>query len=137
MKRIILALLLVFCVASMASAANFVEILRNDKFFIYIDVDSLQNKGDYVTCWTKWIPKGKELERYNKMFKKKVSHLMGFDAYKVNDRQTQRLAEYCFYKNGEYEKNFAWDLTSNGWVEIVPQSYSESIWESVKTIAGY
>lgn len=136
-RKIILAFLLIFCFAYTASAANFVEIIRDDNFLIYIDVDSLQDKGDYLTCWTKWIPRGKELERYNKMTKKKVSHLMGFDAYKVNDHQSQRLAEYYYYKNGEHEKNFAWNLTSNGWEELVPQSYGEFIWGRVKAIAGY
>jgi hypothetical protein len=131
-KRIILALLLVFCVASTASAANFVEICRDDYFLIYIDIDFLQPKGDYVTCWTKWIPRGKELEKVNKFFKKKVSHYMQFYAYKIYDRQSQELVKLVYFENGEFETFLNRNLTINGWKEIIPQTYGEMIWELVK-----
>ncbi|MCE5201150.1 MAG: hypothetical protein LLF78_01355 [Synergistaceae bacterium] len=135
-KKIIVALLLAFCVASMASAANFVEIYRDDDYYsIYLDSDSFQNKGDYVTCWKKCIPIGEELKRVNKISKKKVSHFMYFDAYKLNERQSQNLAQYVYFENGEHEELFNSNLSIDKWKEIVPETVGEHIWEWVKAIS--
>lgn len=129
MKKIILGLLLIFCVVSMASAANFVEIGRDENYLIYIDMDSLQNKGDYLTCWIKTIPRGKELEKLNKNSKNKLSFIMLFSAYKVNERQMQALATYFYYEDSDHETILNRNLTINGWEEIIPQTYAEFIWE--------
>lgn len=139
MKKVVLALLLVFYVASMSSAANFVEVYRNkdDGYLIYIDLDTLQNKGEYVTCWSKWIPRGKELERINKMEKRKVSYFMHYSAYKLYERQDQLLQAHVYFKNGENETSHISNLAVNGWSEIVPQTVGEIVWESVKAIAGH
>ena len=135
MKKVIVALLLVFCVASMASAANFVEIYRDDDCLYYLDSDSFQDKGDYATCWTKFIPRGEELKRANKIFKKNVSYFMEFYAYKLNERQSQKLAAYVYYENGEHEELLNSNLSMDNWKEVIPETIGEFIWECVEAIA--
>lgn len=134
MRKIILAFLLILCVASTSRAVDFVEIIKDDNFLIYIDADSMQKEGDYWTFWTKWIPRGEQLKLINKTKNKKVSHIMQFSAFKIKIPQRQLLAEYYYYKNGEYEKNFASEFIYNGWQEVPPESYAKLFWEIIKVI---
>lgn len=137
MKKIIMALLFIFCIASTANAANFVEIHRDDNFIIYLELDSFQNKGDYATCWTKLIPRGKFLERQNKLNKKNVSHFMRFDAYKLNEFQIQLLQAIVYFKDGGNNTLYSSNLLANKWEEVVPGSIAEAVWKSVRNIAKY
>lgn len=128
-RKMILVFLLMLCVATTASAANFVEIIRDDSFLVYLDLDSLQDKGDYLTCWTKWIPRGKEAQQYKNYYKKTVVHQMIISAYKKNTCQKQDIAIYTYFKEGNYSEDLVRNLTSEGWQDIIPQSYGESVWK--------
>jgi len=134
-KKIIMALLFIFCIASTANAANFVEIYRDNNYLVYLDLDSFQNKGDYATCWTKLIPMGKELERQNKAFNKNVSHFINFGAYKLNEHQLQFLSGYVYFENGADLVLLHSDFSIYNWQEIVPESIGEYIWKSINIIA--
>lgn len=133
MRKIILALLLIFFISSFASATDFSEIATDDSYSIYVDWDSFQysNKEDYYTFRTKWIPRGKVVQVYKNFYKKTVSHQITIDAYKPGAPQIQELEVYTFFNDGSHIKNMARNYTTNGWKKIIYGSYAHYIWWGV------
>lgn len=131
MKKIILALFLMLYIASMASAAKFYVIANNEDYTISIDLESLMDQLGAATCWTKWVPKGEELKRYNKITGKEVSYLLDFTAYALYQHQYQSLESHVYYKDGKHDIIFKQKI-SNAWEEIIPDSQIELIWNIVK-----
>ena len=138
MKKVIILILLLLSFASAANAANFMEIMRDDRFLIYIDTESIQDKDSYCSVWEKWIPRGKEATEIKKELKGDVDYWMRLTAHKKDAKESQTLAMYVYMKNGRI-KEFVSSNTplSFKWKPIIPGSVAEEIYDLIMHAIGY
>lgn len=138
MKRYVLYIFMIlslFFVAP-ASAANFVEVIRDDKNLVYIDLASVQDKQYYYTVWEKWIPrtieikhiiqKALEQSRHNiKISADDFSHQLILCAYHKTEPKYETLAIYYYDKNGNTILRESLPFDPYQWSDIPPNTYAE------------
>lgn len=129
--------LILFAFVATSHAANFVEILRNEEYLVYIDIESMQDKSMYVSVWEKWIPRGRTAIEAKKAYKSDVDFYMNLCAYKKDSREWQPLAFYAYLKNGKIEQEVsAHEPYSFKWEPIVPGSIGEDMYRLIMHYTG-
>ena len=135
MKKIFacfLAIAICFSVASVALAANWMEILRNDNVLISIDLDSIKHKNGKIRAWEKWIFRSeKVIKEWQKILKVRPEYSLNYNEYDVNN-ETKRLLSSTYYaKNGSAIDSIGEDYRAN---RIVPDSILEYVFKILKAI---
>lgn len=133
MKKIALALFLLFCLYTPANAADFVEIAASEESVIYLDVDSVKERDGYIVAWTKW-DYSEAIAPPGKYHNKNVMFSLKFYAYHADYRQTQYLSIVDCDKNGHTIGGHSTPFDTNRFKEVDPGSVGERIYESVMAV---
>lgn len=135
MKKILLiCAIALFCFTGISQAAsNFIEIARDDNYLVYLDADSLEDKGNYVLAWTKWIPRGEALKNEQETCRSKIDHSMILVAQNKKARQYQVLYRIFYYRSNVVSSEKI-KFNSSNYSQIIPGSYAEFIWEATMKI---
>ena len=120
-----------------AYAANFVEIFRSDRYLIFLDVSSLEDHGDYVTVWEKWIYRGRKLEEMKKKFGEKIAYDIALNAYKKNTKESQSLSCSTYDNNGIVLFNYNLTFSPYKFEPIFPESIGEFLWGRVMALTNH
>lgn len=120
-----------------AYAANFVEVYRDDRYLIFIDVSSLEDHGDYVTVWEKWIYRGRKLEEMKKKFGEKIAYDISLNAYKKNTKESQSLSCSTYDNNGIVLFNYNLTFSPYKFEPIFPESIGEFLWGRVMALTNH
>lgn len=126
-----LFIMLSLFITSTAHAVNFVEIIRNDRWLVYVDTDSIERRDDYLVAWTKWIPRGEQAAEARKRFKKTIVHQMSFDAYNTQRRQTQTLHFVIYGENGTIIESDSRPFAPSGYSEIIPGTNGATLYDFI------
>lgn len=135
MKKILCSFAFIILFTSTSFAANFVEIIRDENFLIFVDTESIQYKNSHYVAWSKWILRGENAKEAKKRYKKPVSHIMMLDAYKKESREVQLLASYTYATDGSILNSASREISVNKWDAVIPQSYGDVIYQAVIRIA--
>lgn len=136
MKKTLLALLFILIVSLPVSAANFVELGRDEDYLIYVDINSIEERStygnNYIVAWVKWIPRGEALKELSAIFEpKSVDCFMSFYAYDKNHKRGQRLMYTLYDKKGNVIVSDSQAFSLGQYQEIIPGSYSELFYDMV------
>lgn len=135
MKKVLLILLLLFCISVPACAVNFVKVSVDDRYLIYVDVDSIElrktNNNEYVLVWSEWIPMGDRANELFDEYKKTVEHDMVLWALNKNEKQMQMLSEITYDKKGNVIDSGSWLFQTSEYNEVVPNTHGEIIYDFV------
>ena len=134
---IIMLCLSVLLQCSGAYAANFVEVLREDKYIIYLDISSLEDKGDYVTVWEKWVYRGGKLQEWKKKHGEKFAYDMILWAYKTNAKESQILSWYAYGNDGVVLDSNNGTFSPYSFTPLPPNSIGESLWGRVMALTDH
>lgn len=127
MKKLAIALTLVFLWTFPCWGSNFIEIYRDNNFLIYVDNDSVKDSGRFFSVWTKWILRGAALKD-NRKYYKSMDYFLELTSYMRNERLT-RLDDMVIYdKDRRVISN---KHNYSGWKNVVPQSVGEAVYDTL------
>lgn len=133
MKKIALALFLLFCLYAPVNAADFVEIAASEESIIYLDLDSIKESDGYIFAWTKW-DYSEAIAPPGKYHNKNVVFSLKLYAYHADYRQTQYLSIVDCDKKGNAIDGHSIPFDTGRFKEVVPGSVGERIYESVMAV---
>ena len=110
---------------------DYIEICRDENQIRFLNIASVEDRGEYVVAWTKMIPRGELLSKLNKNGVK-VSFILCLEAY------NKKYKQYMFIKDVYYDKQQAViatkDFDSQKWRSVVPNTVSEAVYDSVMLV---
>ena len=132
----LLVFLLGFGRAGGAGAANCVEIVRDARWTISIDVTSIEDKGAYITAWAKWIPGNEMLEKFRESFGPNYAYQVERRAFSKKSREEQLLDVVACDRNGSAIDEFHAPFSPGSYIPAAPGSYVELTWMKVMEFAS-
>jgi len=132
----LLGFLLGFGRTGEASAANFVEIVRDARWTISIDVSSIEDKGAYIAAWAKWIPGNEMLEKLRESFGPNYAYQVEKRAFNKKSREEQLLDVVAYDPNGAAIDEFHSPFSPDRYTPSAPGSYVEFTWMKVMEFAS-
>jgi hypothetical protein len=141
MKKTLLSVLflagILFLPSERADASNFVEVYRNDNnYHIYIDSTSIEDKGDYLLVWEKYIPQTVEMEKKKREYGQKYSHMLVQEAFKKKHRELQSLWIIDYATDGSVINQTRRPYSVSGYEQVVPNSIGDVLWDAVMRLSG-
>lgn len=131
MRKIALLLVLMFYLASTASAVDFVKINDGSTSIVYVDRDSIQARDGYLVAWVKWVPMGSSAQELKEIFEEEISYYLNFSAYHMNYAQYQDLATTYYDKTGASVRTFTKPFDPNNYEEATLGSIGGLIYDFV------
>ncbi len=120
-----------------ADAANFVEVYRNDSIYhIFIDSASIEDKGDYLLVWEKYIPQSMEMDKKKKEYGQNYSHMLVQEAFKKKNRESQSLWIIDYGTDGSVINQTRRPYSVSGYEQVVPNSIGAVLWDAVMRLSG-
>jgi len=120
-----------------SDAANFVEVYRNDNIYhIYVDSASMEDKGDYLLVWEKYIPQTAEMDKKKKEYGQNYSHMLVQEAFKKKYRELQSLWIIDYGTDGSVLNQTRRPYSVSGYEQVVPNSIGAVLWEAVMRLSG-
>jgi len=120
-----------------SDAANFVEVYRNDNIYhIYVDSASMEDKGDYLLVWEKYIPQTVEMDKKKKEYGQNYSHMLVQEAFKKKYRELQSLWIIDYGTDGSVLNQTRRPYSVSGYEQVVPNSIGAVLWEAVMRLSG-
>lgn len=131
-KKIALLLFLLFFMSTPVEAANFVKVTESsNNYIIYVDVDSIQEKDNYIVAWAKWVPVGSAIQELRNLLNKEITHYLVLSAYHENYRQGQTLSRTYYDKARKEIVTDSYQFDPSRYEEISRGSVGESIYDFV------
>ena len=125
-----------FCSCGRASGADFQEVYRNDGFYhIFVDAASMDDKGEYVLAWEKYVPQGQEMEKRKQEYGQKYSHRMVREAFKKKTRESQALRIIDYDVEGGVIKESRRPYSTSNYEEFPPNSIGAVLWDAVMRLS--
>lgn len=121
---------------SIANAANFIEISRDEKNLLLLDISSLRDNGDYVTVWTKWVSRGENLKEKKKVFGEKYAYMLMLQAFNKNIKEMQVNYGHAYSNDGKVLHTFENAFSSYKFEPVAPGSYGEALWDMVMRLTN-
>lgn len=134
MRKFVLSLLLLLCLAIPSQATNFIEVARDDNFLIYLDNDSIEDRGEYVVAWSKCIPRGEAKKRFDKEANANVSSILYFHAFNKKYKQEQTLSAIAYDSTGRNVLNENRKFSDSQYNEIAPTSHLNHLYGIVSLV---
>ena len=138
MRRISLKSLVcvfLFAFASQALAVDFIEVVSDDNFLIYVDFNSIEYRQDYadnyIVVWTQWFPRGETRKDMQKNIHEGIGHILFLDALNPERRQWQALSSITYGLKGNQLEDHSTRFSSINYEEIPPGSYGSAIYDFV------
>jgi C-terminal processing protease CtpA/Prc len=130
-RKIILAFFLVVCLSVPARAARFVEIYGDNKRLMYVDVDSIEDRDEYLLVWVKSVFLGEEKEEMDRLFEDSMDYSLHSYALNKNLKQMQTLSSVIYNIKGVISWQTSDNFSRYNFDEIVPNSLGEVVYDSV------
>ena len=134
-KALVFVFLLLAFLASPSHAANFVEVISDEDFLVYIDIDSIESRKDYgdeyIVSWVRMIPQDEMGKKLKKEYRSDVERIMTFAAFAPKRKQYQELRVIIYGPKGKVIEDNSMLFFSARYEEIVPESRGETIYNFV------
>lgn len=101
------------------------KIYDDNNMLIYIDINGIKDCGDYVTVWSKWIPRGDKLKELKKV--NDADSLMMYRAYNKYKRQSQPLTSNT-YRGSNLVHSQKYEFSYNNYNDLAPLSFDYFIY---------
>lgn len=142
MKKILCMLFLLLCFVMPASAANFVEIHRDEKWSIQLDFDSLPKESDLVklkklgptggiNVWIRWVPQGEQVKELERIYGRPVGYMLWNGAYSEDAKSYRDWALLAYSPRGDVVDNTKYP---GQWTSIPPGTYHEMCYDYILSL---